>query len=468
MSRSLSLIAGAFLLLTGCQPAVYRAETVLHSDGSVERAIYQPLTDTPEGLHDPAKWRVITYAPTPEQLDRQGWPLTLKALPPHGRDDQHSYIAAWQAFPSGRKIPAYLAMQAPPDLPAGGLIRETSRNDLVFVVEHRWQETLTDAVSWEGMHRARHELAALVIDLYEQALNDLMGQDFDFSRLAQWARSEGEAWLGELTDYLFLYTATHMHRDARATEGLRDGLVDICTRHGLNLRHDGKVVGEEGFRRALQGYAVGLALRHVRRRDATPLDRETVVAFLENLSTTSANGQPNRLDETVRRVIGRKYGGNEAFQQRLINLLVRVFGLYLLPLTPARHFDYTMTVPGEVVETNAILQSGNRVQWKFDAQDAYPLGYTMTCRALEPKNEVQERILKGQRLRNREAMLQYVSLVVGQERLLSVLRDCVRQARLAPLIAFRDASAANSPDRQKAQQLLRLLTASVDTSLQVH
>ena len=64
-SITVSRLAGLFLLAAvsgGCSEDYYRAETVLHADGSIERAVYQPIDHTPEAARQAKNWDHVTFA----------------------------------------------------------------------------------------------------------------------------------------------------------------------------------------------------------------------------------------------------------------------------------------------------------------------------------------------------------------------------------------------------------------------
>ena len=113
-----------------------------------------------------------------------------------------------------------------------------------------------------------------------------------------------------------------------------------------------------------------------------------------------------------------------------------------------------MTFPGEVVETNGEILSASRVSWHFEAKDAYPLGYPMEGRSLESQPEVQKELLSAQPLDNREAMLQFISLVSQWPDLLGVLQKCREQKSMTALYDFRESLASG---KDKVADLKRLI-----------
>src|SRR5215212_7896429 len=108
------------LTLSGCT-SVYRATTVLHSDGSVERSILQPA----EAL-------------SPAAAKAEAWEsLEVRSAQPPGATREEMYVTAKGRFASPEKIPAHVVVKVKEGdaygLPAARLARKYVRNDYVFV-----------------------------------------------------------------------------------------------------------------------------------------------------------------------------------------------------------------------------------------------------------------------------------------------------------------------------------------------
>jgi hypothetical protein len=462
MSQSLRIclaaaVALAGVLSAGCQ-STYQSETVLHDDGSVERAVYQPLKETPEAAQQPGVWKQVTFAPDPQGLEKQGFVGSITALPLREADKDLPYFAAWGKFAAAKDLPEHVLFKAPEKsgLQDSRLTREYARTDYGFVVEHRWRETLTDAVRQDDMRRARDELGDLVINLLADTFDEAVGADYDARDLVKWARTDGKAWFAEMTDFLFLHCATH--KGPGATAALALGLADVCERYGLKLTDkNGKFLDKDAAGKALEEFALDLVCKHVvSKKDRKPVDRQVAAAWLKELKDND-NSKPVVFRPAMDRVIADKYGGKDALDQRLGVLLARTFGIHWGSfLFDNVHFDYTLTAPGEVVETNGQLLAGNKVRWQFSAQNAYPLGYDMTCRCLVPQADAQKMLLKGQPLDGKEAMLRFTELVAGHEELRAALVACREKQAVRPLYEHRD-KALKAGDGEEVKRVNRLL-----------
>jgi hypothetical protein len=461
--RTLTLLVACVATVTaGCQ-STYRAETILHPDGRIERAIYQPANDTPAIAKFDTGWKQTTFAPDPEGLERLGWNRTIDQLPIREADKEAPYFAAWGTFPAVRDLPEHLhfAMQENSDLPPGKLVREHVRNDYVFAVEQHWRETLTDVVNEDDMRKARDELADLVISVTADTFDEAVGREYEADNLIRWLRTEGKPWWVELTDFAFLFCATH--KGPAAPKGLALGGAALCARHGLVLLDKNTLLSEETLGKTVKEFAVKQICKGVhRKKDAVPVDRETAAAWLDELeNNTQASGKPPVFRPALEKVIATKYGGKDAYEARLGTLMVRTFGLYYVGwLFHNSQFDYTLTMPGDIVETNGMLLTGNRVRWLFQAREAYPLGHDMTCRSVAGQAQAQRELLNEQVLDTRESLAQFVALAGTQPGLGEALRECRKQKKMKPLYDYHqklgEAPGSSEPVKE-VSRLLRVL-----------
>ncbi len=418
--RSVSFLG--FLCLTGCA-TTHRAETILHADGSIERTITQFSDKDPQPVD-------LAGNPLPlvEKVEKQPGPWQERIWSVEVRDgEKRQVISERGRFKAVKDIPDYYEFLALDTVPSSKLKRDYVRTDYVFVVEHRWRETLTEAVQLGDMLRAREELAELAIALAGHALSQEFGADYDFTALNQWMRTEGKPWFFELNDFAFGHSLSHKGLAARVA--LIDGLANICARQGLELRRNGKIPKLDQWDVNCVKPFLAAKLCPLVRSKATgmPLDVATAMAWL----TPTKDGSPLRL--ALDKDIARQPSGKEAVHERLRVSFIRVFGLYYTFFRLEQNFDYAMTMPGEIVETNGLILAKDRVRWRFSGFDAYPLGYDMTCRSLELPKAVNA---AGTPLEKREVQIDVVALLAEEDSadLLAVLRDCRDKGDFTPLM----------------------------------
>jgi hypothetical protein len=444
MFRNAFLVVSASIIaaLTGCRTDDYRTRSILNADGSVERSIFQPVDDTPAPAQKAELWQ-------------------SKEVVRHKNRD---YFNASGKFAAVNDIPDALVLRRNTQnkllaalMPTAKLARDYKKIDCVFVTDHRWQEKATDTVTIASLRQGREELTVLGIDLGEAVFNEVLGKDYDATELLKWLRSDGKAWLTELTDYAFMH---FLARRDLAPQNVKDvpvdilnGLADICDRYGLRLRENGQfIMDEKKLAHVAENFAYDLVSQKVVRRDTKkPVDRETLAAWAAELrkemKKADAKDSPGRFEVAALKVIKDKFGFKEVAEAKAGAALLKIAGVHAFG--EGRAFDFDLTVPGPVVETNGTILAANRVSWHFSASDAWPFGYAMTCRVLEPQTKLQTELLKGEPLTSPETMLEFVKLMMLETpakdpkapnqppTLLEVMEQCRAQKTLAPLHAHR-------------------------------
>jgi hypothetical protein len=182
----------------------------------------------------------------------------------------------------------------------------------------------------------------------------------------------------------------------------------------------------------------------------------TAAAWIRSEALFSREGARFRLDRSINGVIDRKKGGEE-FEKRLTGLVVRIVGLHCSQLFQQSDFDYSLTVPGQIVNTNGQILSGNKVGWQFDQREAYPLGYVMECRSLLPDPDVQQSLLHSQPLTTRNKMLELVAIVDGHEPLRETLQECHKQRNMGAMYEYQQKTAPAKDETKIVTRLLKLL-----------
>lgn len=429
----------ACLSLVGCTTDHFRAETTLNSDGSVERAIYQPKGETPEAAKNPNLWKAVTWA---DEVEPEEWDGSIRDLPSGKNEEKSCYFAAWNRFPAADKIPDHYLKKSLAGPREARLKRHVSRSDYAFVTEHVWQEVLTDTVTLEDMHKACRELADNLIPVAEEVLQEALGPEYDVSALAEWFRGEGFEWFSEITDAVYDIGARRRSiPKSKFEQTLVRRLFEICGRHGLELKMDDRRQNTQN----IENFAAGKLSQLIRHSSGKPLDDENVNMILEAIllkSDKEAESEENKekspLELAAEKVIARKYGDEEAFEQQLLDPWSRIVGVHNeMLLENPRRFHYSLTMPGIAVETSGAIVAENRVEWDFDAEEAYPLGYSMTCRSLEADLDFQQKLLGKTPLTKRAELHRFVQLVSRDAGLSKALAQCKQQESLAPLEEYR-------------------------------
>lgn len=449
-AHRISLVACCLAGIVGCGQEVFRAETKLEANGRVTRAIFQPKAETPESIRKPGVWSGgMTYS---VERPAEPWSTPISSLP-IVPETERPYFAAWGTFESVEKLPQHYIMKAPAGLPDGTLAREYKLIDYGFVIEHRWRETLTEIVSLDDMHQARDELIRLLIDTGYDILHEALGDEYDFRDLARWFDTAGRSWFSEIADAL--YDVAVRNRDLKDIgPEFQSASIRICLRHGFAMRAaSGEVFEGEELQRQVETFARGIVRRHLKRRDEKPMSDEEV----EQITATILGGVSwsppgeaktslqKKLDSAAERVVTRRFGSREAFEQKIQPLATRVLGLYQVGvLRPPRRFHYTLEVPGAITQSNGVLVSDRVVEWSFNAAQAFPSGYTMECRFLVPNVEQQQHLLNGTPLTTHESLARYVNLMERDKQLHQVVNECVSQRTMKPLLSHPTKVAADA------------------------
>lgn len=413
----------------GCSVEHFRAETVLKSDGRVERAIWQSsLSEEQQKL-----WPEVKVGEPGKRLDWD-WGDVLprggeaKPKAPNAKD---GYVFARGEFAAAEQIPEHYRKQEGDDGPATTLRRKVERDDLIFLTEHRWEETLNDIVKLEDIPAARRELIDLLVPVAVETLREVLNADHDVSAAETLLRDEGARWLEELVALyldLSLRSSTRWMVDKELKREAESRLEAINRRHGLkSLESD-----------AIRQFGIAKIRQVIKRRDGKPLDDrlpDEILRWLLN-EAEEKDDPENRFKQTVQSVIQIKHGSKEAFEKQFSLSLVRMVGLFH-PLQTKQHFDDRLTMPGFVVETNGELLSENHVRWRFEASQAFPFGYAMRCRSLEP-NEVNQRIVFGKvLLKSHDQCEKFSRLLKAKPEWRETLQKCVSEKSKQPLLDLR-------------------------------
>ena len=157
-----------------------------------------------------------------------------------GFQGRRKYFIARGSFNSPREIPPHyhFADEEVPDAGASELERTYERKDYGFVVEHRWQEKITNIVTFPGFLKARDELLDMFLPVYIEAIEKVFGKDYDVSRLVNHIRANGRRFL-ENVSVIFYDAAVRgrvMGEDGKLDVDLTNHLFDEAERFGLDCQ----------------------------------------------------------------------------------------------------------------------------------------------------------------------------------------------------------------------------------------
>lgn len=441
------------LFVTGIAQAgcttFYRAETVLHADGSVERAVYQPAEDARQVAEQRMAW---PHWRRVSEVSEQQWKAGIADLPQSDLESSKYWIA-WGQFPSPAEIPEHLRFPTPDDRDGAALRRDYQRLDLGLVVEHSWSEVLTDVVTLPGAQVALDEIVDSLRDDLALMLERGLGAEYDFAPVLQWIDTEGRRWVQQAVLAIYDIAARDLP-EAERTRRLAQELADISARYGLELRDESGAPQRavlEGDQRVLAETMFSFVQQKLRallqRKNRQPVP-ETVWVELETVLRHYKNGdQPDasppdeaaqraleRWREIARQMVTTRYGGQEQYKRVYARRLSRVAGVHNFPTTLGqRLFRYHLTMPGRIVETNGRLLANDQVVFVFAARDAFPFGYAMRAVSLHSDPEVQQRVLGKVRLEQLGQLRQYVDLVSDSAVLRATMVRCVRSGNLDEL-----------------------------------
>jgi hypothetical protein len=150
-------------------------------------------------------------------------------------------------------------------------------------------------------------------------------------------------------------------------------------------------------------------------------------------------------------------GSVEGFveQERLLGDAAWGAWARLIVTNSTDRFRVGLRLPGTIIATNGTASGGSGAAWDVQATCAYPSGYTMWARSLEPRTDVQLALLNAQLVVSREQVSAFADLVRADPMLTQALARAAQAGSLQPLYDFR--AAAGGGDRTDRQRRLARL-----------
>jgi hypothetical protein len=419
------LLASLWLLgflVAGCGPptAIF-VETTIHSDGSCDRMIWQPKDMfLPDGALKPewnARWKTVS--------DASGRPGTAGS---RASEDERKYFIAHGSFGSPNEIPPHYhyADQEVPDAGASELERAYARMDYGFVVEHRWQEKITNIVTLPGFLKARDELLDLFLPVYVEAIERIFGKDYNVSPLVNYLRADGRRFLENVFTIFWDAVARDrvMGEDGKLDGALTRNLLGEAERAGLDTN---LLVGmfkrptdEQESKRMLNAFLGRMVVRYFRHNDgsavtATEADELIQAIWNNHRYEIAIQDEEKRIEERLQR--------DKQLDKRFKRAVLSMVGLYSFRfLFSAPEYEFTIRVPGELVETNGTRIKADRTRWKFTSDQLFPNGYQMKARSIEIDRDGQKKILGRVVIDDETKGMEFMELVGGEGPLLEAVR----------------------------------------------
>lgn len=418
--------------VAGCKVGYFHAQTEILPDGSIDRAILQPSGLTPDEGKQADAWDQVTSAPEKSFEDLQG---DIRDLPIQD-DDEDGYFAGWVKVGPGEQLPHHFEKTAADEKSTSRMKQKLVTRDMGIFTEFAWEETLTDVVTLKGFREARQEFVDVISDLADETFERSLGNEYDASNLVDWFRTDGFDLIEDVTDAAYESAlAESRSLTSPDSEGrLKQKIMQICEVHGLKgLLDEEDSLQEE----VVLQFARNVVQKTVKRTDGEPLSDEFVLSFLGALGlndTKKKSDLAKRIRKQWNRVVAERPGGKEQFEKDMEEIGTRLQGVNggIILGTP-ENFRYTMSVPGVVTETNGSLLAGNRVEWRFNSSQAWPSGFTMTCRSILPTADGIEELKNWRESVSPATLVQIRTVIRDDPDMAFTLRKCRETGSLSPL-----------------------------------
>jgi len=439
-----------------CPPATFYVETTINADGSCDRMIWQPKQKfLPDEALKPdwnARWKTVS--------DASGRPGVSDSKPSHG---ECHYFIARGSFSSPREIPQHYRYteENAPDAGASVLERSYERTDYGFLVEHRWQEKITNIVTLAGFLKARDELLDFYLPSCIDAIERVFGKDYDVSRLVSHLRVDGRRFLENVS--VILYDAAAHHRvageDGVLDAALTEHLFAEAERFGLDRN---LLVGvfsppeqDEANARSIDAFLGRLVVQYFRHRDGTAVTQAEADALIQAIRKerryqSAIKQEEKRLEEVFQK--------DKELEKRVKRAVFRMIGLYstfgFLFSGGPPEYEFKILLPGELIETNGAGTKSGRTRWKFTGAQLFPDGYEMKARSIFIDRDGQRKVLGRVVTDDETTAKEFMELAGGEGPLLEAVRK-LRQT--GDREAFRQVKTRTFAESLRARKLRKLL-----------
>jgi hypothetical protein len=218
-----------------------------------------------------------------------------------------------------------------------------------------------------------------------------------------------------------------MGEDGKLDGALTRNLLGEAERAGLDTN---LLVGmfkrptdEQESKRMLNAFLGRMVVRYFRHTDgsavtATEADELIQAIWNSHRYEIAIQDEEKRIEERLHR--------DKQHDKRFKRAVLSMVGLYSFRfLFSAPEYEFTIRVPGELVETNGTRIKADRTRWKFTSDQLFPNGYQMMARSIEIDRDGQKKILGRVVIDDETKALEFME-VVGRE---GPLLDAVRKLR---------------------------------------
>lgn len=458
----------------GCAPyAAFEVETAIQPDGSCVRTFVQPKGEfLPDESSKPewnARWRSVTDTDMPASAV----PPDLSSAPASSafgfsiqvEPNKRSYFKARGTFSSPQQIPAHYryADAKCPEAGVSELVRSFERTNYGFLVEYAWREKITNMVTLPSYLKGRDELLDLVIPTFIEGLEKEFGQDFDLTGLSDFIRKDGRRFLDDaaLTFY-DLRARLKLDRDGSTLE--RDFSAQIAQaakRAGLDLfdeRGTPLDSNSEEAQRRTRAFGRRVLTQCVKHKDGRALSPAELDALIQG---KPADTHSQKANDDVWNAIQRRMKQDKVFEKRIRTAFLRVTGVYgpldFPFMTAGPVYEFVLSLPGELVETNGTRMSQGKTRWKLCSFMVFPDGYEMNARSVAIDRETQRKTLGRVVIDDTEGALEFMNLVGGEGALLEAVRAFSKTGEKKLLS---DVKTHNQDEAERADKLRKVLFGS--------
>jgi hypothetical protein len=447
------------ILVAGCSsspPPAFHVETTIHADSTCDRLIWQPKEQFLPAQALKPEWNAL-WKSVSDASGRPGLSDTRAG------DDPCKYFIARGSFTSPRDIPPhyYIADDKVPDAGASELERTYERNDYGFVVEHRWNEKLTNIVTFRGFLKARDELLDLFLPGFIEVIEKVFGTEYDVSRLANHLRTNGRRAIENIC--LIVYdVAAHRpvtDENGKLVAALTEQLYEEAERFGLDRKVLAEIFAdrsvEKEFTPLLKAYLGRLVVQYFRHRDGTALSAAEVDSLIQAVFTTDRyqkafQEESKRIEERLKKdkQLEKRVG-------RAILQMVGLYGVFRFPiLIGPPEYEFSIVLPGEIIETNGTGMKAGRTRWKFTGVGLFPDGFEMRARSIVIDRDGQKKVLGRVAIDDESQAIAFME-AVGRE---GPLLEAVRKFRqTGDRKALSEVRTETQEERLRARKLREML-----------